>query len=91
MSHRNRQGRDYAAGELLRLLREDAGYSRRELADKIRRHNPDPRMHVSDRTMARVEDDGVIPTARVKFALAAEHDRLPSDIWSSAGRVVVAR
>lgn len=90
MSHRNRQGRDYGAGELLQLLREDAGYSRRELADKIRRDNPDPRLHVSERTMARIEDEGMVPTARVKFALAAAHERVPSEVWN-AGRVLVAR
>lgn len=57
---------------------------------KMRLDNPrDARMHASERTIARIEEDGAIPTARVKFALSRQFDLLPSQVWGSR-RVVAA-
>lgn len=83
--------RDYAAGELIAAMREDRGMSRGDLVAAMRLANPrDPRMHVSERTLARIEDDGAIPTARVKFALAVALEMLPSQIWGAGRRALVA-
>lgn len=84
-----RTSRDYAAGQQIATLREDRGFSRRDLSQHLATSYPDePRMQVSDRTLARIEDDGVIPTARVKFALAMAFALSPSEIWG--GRLVRA-
>lgn len=65
-------------------MREDAGLSRRDLARKLQIENPsDARMHVSDRTLARIEEDGVVPTARVKFAITHAFDMVPSEVWGA--------
>lgn len=83
--------RDYAAGEYVASLREDKGMSRGDLAMAMRLANPrDPRMQVSERTLVRIEDDGAVPTARVKFAIAAQLGMLPSQIWGAARQRVAA-
>lgn len=81
--------RDYAAGQRIAEMREDIGMSRGDLVLRMRNANPgDPRMHISYRTLQRVEEQGAIPTARVKFALAAAFDLVPSQVWGGArGRV----
>lgn len=85
---RKRQTRDYAAGERIALMREDRGMSRRDLCLAAQLANPrDARMHFSERTLARIEEEGAIPTARVKFALAAQFDMLPSHIWGARAAV----
>lgn len=69
---------------MLAELREDRGLSRHDLATKMRLDHPrDPRMHASSRTIQRIEEDGAVPTARVKFALSAQFNMLPSEIWGS--------
>lgn len=46
--------------------------------------NPgDARMHVSERTLRRVEEEGIVPTARVQFAIAAAFSLLPSQLWGN--------
>lgn len=50
-------------------------------------HPHDSRMHVSERTLRRVEEEGVIPTARVQFAIAAAFDRLPSQVWGNRSTI----
>ena len=82
--------RDYAAGELIAATREDRGMSRGDLVLAMRNENPrDPRMHVSERTLARIEDEGAVPTARVKFAIAAALGLMPSQVWGGGRRPVV--
>jgi hypothetical protein len=69
-------------------MREDRGLSRDDLVLSMRNANPrDPRMHISYRTLQRIEEDGAVPTARVKFALAAAFGLVPSQIWGSRARV----
>lgn len=83
------QTRDYVAGERIAQMRVDVGLSRRDMTLAMQlRHPGDSRMHVSERTLARIEEQGAIPTARVKFALAAQFDLLPSALWGS--RIPVA-
>lgn len=80
--------RDYGAGEYVSTLREDRGMSRGDLVVAMRLANPrDPRMQVSERTLQRIEDDGAVPTARVKFAIAAAFNLLPSQVWGNRARV----
>lgn len=80
--------RDYGAGERVQEMREDRGLSRDDLVLRARLDNPrDPRMHISYRTLQRVEEEGAIPTARVKFAIAAVFNMVPSEIWGSRVRV----
>lgn len=82
--------RDYAAGEMIASMREDRGLSRADLVIAMRLANPgDARMHVSERTLARIEDEGAIPTARVKFAIAASLDLVPSQVWGAGRRALV--
>lgn len=84
-----RANRDYAAGERISLLREDRGMSRRDLAMAMQLANPtDARMQVSERTLVRIEEEGAVPTARVKFAIAAAFDMVPSQLWGP--RAVIA-
>lgn len=65
-------------------MRVDRGWSFRELSAHMAAAHPgDPRMHVSERTLRRVEEDGIVPTARVQFAIAAQFDLLPSQLWGS--------
>lgn len=83
--------RDFRAGDELRRLREDHGLSQHDLAVKLVREHPrDSRYHVSERTIRRIEDNGVIPTVRVKFALAGSFDLLPSALWGAPSRRRVA-
>lgn len=80
--------RDYGAGEMIARMREDRGMSRGDLVMNMRLANPrDARMQVSERTLARIEDEGAIPTARVKFAIAAAFDMVPSEVWGARTRV----
>lgn len=66
-------------------MRIDRGWSLRELSRQMALGSPcDARMHVSERTLRRVEDDGVVPTARVQFAIARAFGLLPSQIWGAA-------
>lgn len=51
-----------------------------------RSHPCTARMHVSERTLRRVEEEGVVPTPRVQFAIAAAFDLLPSQIWGGRSR-----
>lgn len=65
-------------------MREDRGLSRRDLCQHMQLEHPrDPRMHVSERTLTRIEEDGAVPTARVKFAIAQAFDMVPSEIWGA--------
>lgn len=83
--------RDYAAGEYVFTLREDKGLSRGDFAKAMRLANPrDARMQVSERTLVRIEDEGVVPTTRVKFAIAAQLGLVPSQIWGTARPRVLA-
>ncbi|HZW09013.1 MAG TPA: hypothetical protein VFF69_03840 [Phycisphaerales bacterium] len=84
--------RDYAAGQRLAAMREDRGLSRGDLVREMQLANPrNPRMHVSERTLMRIEDHGAVPTARVKFAVSAAFGLLPSQIWGCAARAGATR
>jgi len=65
--------RDYLAAEQLRRQRVDAGMSPERLGWVA---------GISGHTIRRIEQQGVIPTARVQFALAAHFGLKPTDLWT---------
>jgi DNA-binding XRE family transcriptional regulator len=74
--------RDWQAADLLQELREDAGLSREALAHEIaKRAGKNGLYPISAKTIYRIEVQGGVPTARVKFALAEFFGRVPSGIW----------
>lgn len=72
---------DPAAAALLTELREQACLSPEQLARAIFLGGHG---YVSGRTVRNVEKDHVIPTLRVRGAIAAYFERTPRDIWRNA-------
>lgn len=72
-SNRNR-----LAGQLLKSWRLDRGLSPEALSWEIARRDL---AFVSGRQIRRIEDEGVIPTPRVMFALASFYETTPTSIW----------
>lgn len=79
--------RDRAAASLLRQLRTDRGLSPESLSYGIHAAKLG---YVSGRQIRRIEREGIIPTARVQFAIAQFFDRLPSEVWVQRSRYGVA-
>lgn len=79
--------RDRDAGRILREWRLDRGLSPEALSWELRRAKLET---VSGRQIRRIEDQGVIPTARVMFALASYFEARPSEVWRKALKPVTA-
>lgn len=79
--------RDRSAGRLLREWRLNRGLSPEALSWELRRAKLES---VSGRQIRRIEEQGVIPTPRVMFALASYFDARPTDLWRTALRVRMA-
>ena len=76
--------RDRDAGRLLREWRLDRGLSPEALSWELRRAKLET---VSGRQIRRIEEQGIVPTPRVMFALASYFDARPSEVWRKALRV----
>lgn len=74
--------RDKRAGQLLNALRRSRGLSPEGLGAALHLAGLG---FVSGRQIRRIERDGVIPTARVQFALARFFERRPDQIWMVRG------
>jgi DNA-binding XRE family transcriptional regulator len=73
--------RDKRAGRLIRQWRIDRGLSPEQLAwQLVMAKIPNP---PTGRTIRHVEDDGVVPTPRVQFALASFFDARPTEVWQT--------
>jgi DNA-binding XRE family transcriptional regulator len=72
--------RDKAAGRLLRELRIDKGLSPEALSWEIRRMRIATGT-VSGKQIRRIEEEGIVPTPRVAFALASYFDARPTEVW----------
>jgi transcriptional regulator with XRE-family HTH domain len=83
MASINQPQRDRSAGRLLREWRLDRGLSPEALSWELRRAKLET---VSGRQIRRIEDEGVIPTPRVMFALASFFDARPTEVWRGALR-----
>jgi hypothetical protein len=83
MASIKRSSRDLQAGRLLREWRLDRGLSPDALSWEIRKLKLET---VSGRQIRRIEDEGVIPTPRVMFALASFYGAKPTEIWRKALR-----
>jgi DNA-binding XRE family transcriptional regulator len=70
--------RDRAAAALLQQLRTDSGLSPETLSQGIHAAKLG---YVSGRQIRRIEREGIIPTARVQFAIAQFFERVPSEVW----------
>lgn len=79
--------RDRQAGRLLREWRLDRGLSPEALSWEIRRMKLET---VSGRQIRRIEEQGIIPTPRVMFALASYFEAKPTQVWTKALRMRVA-
>lgn len=79
--------RDRQAGRLLREWRLDKGLSPEALSWEIRRLRI---ATVSGRQIRRIEEEGIIPTPRVMFALASYFDAKPTEVWARGLRVRAA-
>jgi transcriptional regulator with XRE-family HTH domain len=79
--------RDRQAGRLLREWRLDRGLSPEALSWEIRRLRI---ATVSGRQIRRIEEQGIIPTPRVMFALASFFESKPTEVWTKALRLRVA-
>jgi transcriptional regulator with XRE-family HTH domain len=75
--------RDRNAGRLLREWRLDRGLSPEALSWELRRAKLET---VSGRQIRRIEDEGIIPTPRVMFALATFYGTSPSQVWGGGPR-----
>lgn len=86
--------RDYRAADYIRELRESRGLSPTQLADAIAeiatKGKDECPYTVSSRTIYRIEEEGQVPTVRIKFALAAFFGVPMADIWQTARRRVAA-
>lgn len=86
--------RDYRAADYLRELRELHGLSPHQLAEAITeiatKSTDGVTYTVSSRTIYRIEEQGQVPTARIKFALASFFDVPMYDIWRHERRRVAA-
>lgn len=71
------------AGKLIRALRTDRGWTHEDMSDEIMRRFG-AKYATSARTIWRVEG-GHRPTVRKQFAIAQVLDKVPSDLWKSAG------
>lgn len=78
--------RDKAAGRLLREWRLDRGLSPEALSWELRRAKLET---VSGKQIRRIEQDGVIPTPRVMFALASYFGAKPTEVWRAALKLPV--
>lgn len=83
MASIERSSRDLQAGRLLREWRLDRGLSPDALSWEIRKLKLET---VSGRQIRRIEDEGVIPTPRVMFALASFFGAKPTEVWRKALR-----
>jgi transcriptional regulator with XRE-family HTH domain len=79
--------RDPHAGRLVSALRRDKGLSPEALAFEIAKRGGG---YISGRTIRRIENNGVIPTVRVQFALASFFDMRPSQVWTDRTSRAVA-
>lgn len=75
--------RDKPAGRLLKEWRIDRGLSPEAMSWQLRLAKLES---VSGRQIRRIEDEGVIPTPRVMFALASFFEARPSDVWRRSMR-----
>lgn len=75
--------RDKDAGRLIYELREARGLSPEQMPFAMLAAGLEP---VSGKTIRRIEDLGVIPQVRVKFALAEFFEREIKDIWRTRRR-----
>lgn len=70
--------RDKAAGRLIKEWRLDKGLSPEALSWELRRAKL---QSVSGKQIRRIEDQGVVPTPRVQFALASYFEARPTEVW----------
>lgn len=81
---------DWAAADYLVELRESRGLSREALADEITRiatkSNSTIPYTVSARSIYRYEEEGAVPGARIKFALAEFYGVPLVEIWQPVRR-----
>jgi len=75
--------RDKSAGRLLKEWRIDRGLSPEALSWQLRLAKLES---VTGRQIRRIENEGVIPTPRVMFALASFFGARPSEIWQRSMR-----
>jgi transcriptional regulator with XRE-family HTH domain len=71
--------RNKRAGRLLKSWRVDRGLSPEQLAWAIAEAKLG---FVSGRQIRRIEQEGIVPTPRVMFALARFYDATPTQVWS---------
>jgi hypothetical protein len=79
--------RDRQAGRLLREWRLDKGLSPEALSWEIRRLRI---ATVSGRQIRRIEEQGIVPTPRVMFALATFFEAKPTEVWMKGLRIKAA-
>jgi transcriptional regulator with XRE-family HTH domain len=78
--------RDRQAAALLRTWRIGRGLSPEQLAWQLAVTG---RGHVSGRQVRRIEQEGIVPTARVMFALATYFDTTPDRVWRCVAQPAV--